>query len=188
MASAARDLRYNSRSAVYGDLAYDLDRELRERELRHAGEAPRTKEVAVPAAAPKVRSVSRVQVRERQRVSWVSVAGFAAVVVMAVMVLSCYVQLTRISSQVVSLKKQLDVLEVDNAALTVQYQQMYDLSTVKEVAEAAGMAKPRASQIYYVDLSSGDSAVVYQQSDPGVLSRLLTSLHHGFYAVVEYFN
>ena len=67
MASAARDLRYNSRSAVYGDLAYDLDRELRERELRHAGEAPRTRETAVPAAVPKVRSVSRVQVRERQR-------------------------------------------------------------------------------------------------------------------------
>ena len=41
--------------------------------------------------------------------------SFAAVVVMAVMVLSCYVQLTQISSQVVALKKQLDVLEVDNA-------------------------------------------------------------------------
>ena len=57
MASAARDLRYNSRSAVYGDLAYDLDRELRERELGHAGEMPRARETAVPAAQPKVRSV-----------------------------------------------------------------------------------------------------------------------------------
>ena len=50
------------------------------------------------------------------------------------------------------------------------------------------MSKPSSSQIYYIDLSDGDSAVVYQQAEPGVLSRLLTSLHHGFYTVVEYFN
>ena len=185
MASAARDLRYNRNSYVSGNLARELDREVREREFRHAGE-PRREE----AAAPKVRTrpVERPLVRQRQRVSWVSVTGFAAVVVMAVMVLFCYVQLTQISSQVVALKKQLDVLEVDNAALTVQYQQMYDLSTVKEVAEAAGMAKPRASQIYYVDLSSGDSAVVYQQEDAGVLSAAAARISEGFSALLEYFD
>ena len=185
MASAARDLRYNRNSYVSDNLARELDREVREREFRHAGE-PRREE----AAAPKVRTraAERPLVRERQRVSWVSVTGFAAVVVMAVMVLFCYVQLTQISSQVVALKKQLDVLEVDNAALTVQYQQMYDLSTVKEVAEAAGMAKPRASQIYYVDLSSGDSAVVCQQEDPGVLSTAAARISEGFSALLEYFD
>ena len=185
MASAARDLRYNRNSYVSDNLARELDWEVREREFRHAGE-PRREE----AAAPKVRTraAERPLVRERQRVSWVSVTGFVAVVVMAVMVLFCYVQLTQISSQVVALKKQLDVLEVDNAALTVQYQQMYDLSTVKEVAEAAGMAKPRASQIYYVDLSSGDSAVVCQQEDPGVLSAAAARISEGFGALLEYFD
>ncbi|MDY3281065.1 hypothetical protein [Dysosmobacter sp.] len=188
MASAARDLRYNRNSYVSDNLAReldrDLDREVREREFRHAGEARREE------AAPKVRTraAERPLVRERQRVSWVSVTGFAAVVVMAVMVLFCYVQLTQISSQVVALKKQLDVLEADNAALTVQYQQMYDLSTVKEVAEAAGMAKPRASQIYYVDLSSGDSAVVCRQEDPGVLSAAAARVSEGFSALLEYFD
>jgi hypothetical protein len=59
---------------------------------------------------------------------------------------------------------------------------------VKEVAEAAGMTKPSSSQVYYVDLSDGDSAVVYRQEEPGVLSRLLTSLNHGVYAVLEYFK
>jgi hypothetical protein len=39
-----------------------------------------------------------------------------------------------------------------------------------------------------VDLSDGDSAVVYRQEEPGVLSRLLTSLNHGVYAVLEYFK
>ena len=65
---------------------------------------------------------------------------------------------------------------------------MYHLRTVKEVAVLVGLSQPSSSQIYYIDLSDGDSAVVYQQAEPGVLSRLLTSLHHGFYTVVEYFN
>ena len=72
--------------------------------------------------------------------------------------------------------------------LTTQYEQMYDLETVKSAAEAAGMSKPSNSQIYYVDLSDGDSAVVYQKEEPDILSRLLTSLNHGIYTVVEYFD
>ena len=188
MASAARDLRYNSRNAVYGDLAYDLDRELRERELGHAGEMPRARETAVPAAQPKVRSVSRVQVREAQRVSALSVVGFAAAAVLALLVLMSYIQLTALSAETVELKQQLSTLEKENVTLTAQHERMFDLDTVKAAAEAAGMTKPSASQIYYVDLSGGDSAVVYQQEEPGVLSRVLTSLNHGIYAVVEYFD
>ena len=42
MASAARDLRY--RQSVDGSLARELDWAVRERELRHAGEAPRRRE------------------------------------------------------------------------------------------------------------------------------------------------
>lgn len=181
MASTARELQHQ-RGAVYGNLAYDLDREVRENELRHAGEARRE-----PAPKPQVRSVSKPVARQRQKVSLISVLGFAAVVVMAVMVLFSYVELTELSSDVVELKSQLTTLEADHVTLSAQYQRMYDLSTVKEVAEAAGMTKPRSSQIYYVDLSGGDSAVVYQQEEPSVLSRLLTSLNHGIYAVVEYF-
>jgi len=185
MASAAQELRYRRGGAVYGNLAYDLDRELREREFRHAGEVPH-RQKAVPA--PQVRRVSRVQVRERQKVSIVAVLGFLAVAAAAVLLLFSYVQLTEISGNVVALRSQLKALETQNVTLTAQYQQMYDLSTVKEAAEKAGMAKPSNSQIYYIDLSVGDSAVVYQKSDSGVMNRLLTSLNHGIYTVVEYFE
>ena len=143
MASAARDLRYNSRNAVYGDLAYDLDRELRERELGHAGELPRTREVTVPAAKPKVRSVSHVQVREAQRVSALSVVGFAAAAVLALLVLMSYIQLTALSAETVELKQQLSALEKENVTLTAQHERMFDLDAVKEAAAAAGMTKPR---------------------------------------------
>ena len=93
-----------------------------------------------------------------------------------------------ISDEVVSLQNQLEELQTENVTLTAQHEQMFDLATVKEVAEAAGMSKPSSSQIYYIDLSEGDSAVVYQQEESNLLSRLLTSLNHGIYAVVEYFE
>ena len=184
--AAARELRYNSRSAVYGDLAYDLDREVRERALRHAGEAPRP-HTAVEAG-PRVRSLSKAQVRQRQKVSVLSVLGVGAAIGLAVMVLMGYIQLTIISDEVVSLQNQLEELQTENVTLTAQHEQMFDRATVKEVAEAAGMSKPSSSQIYYIDLSEGDSAVVYQQEESNLLSRLLTSLNHGIYAVVEYFE
>ena len=88
----------------------------------------------------------------------------------------------------VELKSRLSALETENVTLTAQYERMYDLETVKAAAEAAGMGKPSNSQIYYIDLSDGDSAVVYQREEPDVLSRLLTSLNHGIYTVVEYFD
>lgn len=190
--AAARELRYHSRGAVYGDLAYDLDREVREHALRHAGEAPRRQtaetETATPKARPRVRSLSKAQVRQRQKVSILSVLGVGAAIGLAVLLMMGYIQLTAISDEVVSLQDQLAELETENVALTAQHEQMFDLATVKEVAEAAGMSKPSSSQIYYIDLSEGDSAVVYQQEETNLLSRLLTSLNHGIYAVVEYFE
>lgn len=186
MASTARELRYTGGRAVNGSLAYDLDYEVRERELRHAGEVPRRRETA--REEPKVRSVSKVQVRERQHVSAFTVLGFAAVIGMAVLVLMSYVQLTMLSADTVSLQNELAELETENVRLTAQYEQMFDMAAVKEAAAAAGMGKPSNSQIYYIDLSDGDSAEVYQKEDPSLLSRLLTSLNHGIYAVVEYFD
>ncbi|MDD3346623.1 hypothetical protein [Oscillibacter sp.] len=186
VASAAQELRYRSGRAVNGSLAYDLDLEVRERELRHAGEAPRRREAE--REQTKVRSVAKVQVRERQKVSPLAVLGFGAVVGLAVLVLMSYIQLMELSADTVNLKKQLSSLETEHVTLTTQYEQMFDLATVKEAAEASGMAKPSNSQIYYIDLSDGDNAVVYQKEEPSVLSRVLTSFNHGVYAVVEYFD
>ena len=117
-----------------------------------------------------------------------TVLGTMAVVGMAVLVLMGYIQLTVLSADTVALKNELATLETENLRLTTEYERMFDLATVKEAAEAAGMVKPSSSQICYIDLSEGDSAVVYQQEDPSVLTRVLTSLHHGVYAVVEYFD
>ena len=72
-------------------------------------------------------------------------------------------QLTVISSEVVKLQSELSDLQTQNVSLTTKYEQTFDLSTIKEAAEAAGMSKPSSSQIYYIDMSGSDNAVVYQR-------------------------
>ena len=163
MASAAREYRYAHREfSTNGSLARDLDWAVRERELEHAGEVPRHERTQ---AAPKVYHKEQVLVRERQAIPVLSVLGVTAVAVAAVLLLLSYVQLTTLAAE-----------------------QMFDMTTVKEVAAAAGMSKPTSSQITYLDLDSEDSAVVYRTETPSVFSRILSSLHHGVYAVVEYFD
>lgn len=182
MAAAARELYYRQRGAVVGDLAIDLERQARERDLRRPGESGRE------AALPKVRSVSHVQVRERQHVSPAAVVGVLVVAVLAVFLLMGYAQLTAMSSATVDLQADLKKLNTENVSLTAQYEKMYDLSTVKARAAAEGMTKPTSSQIYYVDLSGGDSVQIFEKRDTGLFRRLLSSLHNGFYAVVEYLD
>ena len=99
-----------------------------------------------------------------------------------------YIQLTVLSADTVALQNRLSALETENVRLTAEYEQMFDLASVQEAAAAAGMVKPGSSQISYIDLSDGDSAVVYQTESPSTLTRVLTSMHHGASAVVEYFN
>ena len=182
MASAARDMRYRGKQAVNGSLAYDLDYAVRERALRHAGEAPKTREKAKVYEAP------RVLLRARQVVSPLAVLSVAAIMGLALLVLMSYVQLTMLSAETVELRSRLTELETENVSLTAQYQRMFDMASVKEAAEAAGMTKPSSTQMSRLDLSAGDSAVAYRQKEPGLFSRILSSLHGGVYAVVEYFD
>ena len=184
MASTARQSRYSGSGTVYGNLAYDLDREVLRRELDHAGEARREK----TQTAPRVRSLTHVQLRPREQVSVLTVAGFLAAACLAVLLIVSYVKLTVIGSSVVELQSELSALESQNVLLTTQYQELYDLAAVKAAAEEAGMVKPSGSQVFYLDLSEGDSAVACQQAEPGVLDKLLDSLNHGIYAAVEYFS
>ncbi|MCI9460511.1 hypothetical protein [uncultured Oscillibacter sp.] len=182
MAAAARDTRYRGKQAVNGSLAYDLDYAARERDLRRAGRAPKAREKARVYEAP------RVLLRARQYVSPLAVLSVSAIMGLALLLLMNYVQLTRLSAETVKLQSQLAELETENTDLTARYQQMFDMASVKEAAEAAGMSKPSSTQMSRLDLSEGDSAVAYQQKEPGLFSRILSSLHGGVYAVVEYFD
>ena len=86
------------------------------------------------------------------------------------------------------MQKQLSTLQDEHVTLLTQYERTFDLTSIKEAAAAAGMYKPSASQINYIDLSAPDSVEVYDSADVNVLSRVFTSLGRGVGSVVEYFS
>lgn len=184
------ELKNEYRPRVVGDLAFDPAYEERrrayeqERERREGRE--REEFIRPPKPAPQ-RSAAPAR-RAREHVSVGALIGFVSLAVMFAVLLSCHAQLTALSANVVSMQKELSALEEEHVELLSRYEKTFDLSAIKEAAAAAGMNKPSASQIYYIDLSEPDSVVVYRQSDGNVLSRVLTSLGQGVCAVVEYFK
>ena len=98
-----------------------------------------------------------------------------------------YVQLTAVSNNVSTIKKELATLEDEHVALLTEYEKTFDLATIKAAAEEAGMSKPSAGQIQYIDLSGADSAVVYGD-EPGVVEKAASSLKEGALSLWEYFS
>ena len=177
---------------VSGNLAYDydyLERERRrrlEREQREYAER-RARE---PVVRPERRSKPAAQPkhRARQRVSPLAVAGTVVMAVMLVALLMSYAELTAVSHEVVTMQRALSTLEEEHVSLLSRYERTFDLTSIKEAAEAAGMAKPSASQICYVDLSAPDSVVLHARADGTVLGRVFAAVGRDIVSVVEYFK
>lgn len=192
--------RYVSGSAAY-DYDY-LERERRrraeqerrerqrraERERREYAERRARAAAAEQRSAPRRKTAAAPRARERQRVSFLALLGFAAAAALLVMLLMDYARLTMISTKVVSMQNELAALQDEHVALVTQYEKTFDLTAVKEAAEAAGMAKPSASQICYVDLSGPDSVVIYTREETNFLGRVFASLGQNMVSVVEYFK
>ena len=180
-----QNMRYHG-GRVVGNLAYDPAYEERQRRLRREQEHEREEFIRPPQrrAQPKAAPVRR----QREKVSLGALCGFAALAAMVALMIMCRAQLTAISADVVSVQKEIAALEDEHVALLTRYEKTFDLTTIKEAAAAAGMSKPSASQVYYIDLSESDSVVVYQQESTNVLSKVFASLGNGVCAVVEYFK
>ena len=189
MASAsAKKVNYRT----YGSLAYDVNVRAEEYALTGSAAEFERRVHAEPVARPAPKAVPHTRThaaaRPAIRVSALAVAGTVVIGLMLVMILMSYVQLTAISSSVVSMKSELAALEQENISLTSAYERVFDKSSVKEAAEAAGMTKPSPSQIYYIDLSSPDTVVLHQEQSAGVWSSVADTLSRSFLSVVEYFN
>lgn len=191
----ARDPRRQTNSYgryVSGNLAYDYDYLERERR-RHAEHERqeyaerRARETAV-RVKPRSRPVAAPKHRARQRVSMLAVFGAAVTVVMVVVLLMSYAKLTAVSHNVVIMQRSLSALEEEYVSLLSRYERTFDLAAIKEAAEAAGMAKPSASQVCYVDLSAPDSVVLYTRTDETALGRVFAAVGQDVAALVEYFK
>lgn len=177
---------------VSGNLAYDynyLERERRRRaehEQREYAER-RARETAV-RTTPRSKPLAPPKHRERQHISPFAVLGAVVTAVMLVTLLMSYARLTAVSHEVVAMQRTLSTLEEEHVSLLSRYERTFDLAAIKEAAEAAGMAKPSASQICYVDLSVPDSVVLYDRADETVLGRVFTAVGQDVISVVEYFK
>lgn len=164
-----------------GSLAYDLDALARERALDDAGRMePQRRE---PVAAPRRQSVARHAAKLSPLV-----LACAAVLTGLVVLLMGYVRLTEVSADISQIKTEMGQLEERHVALLTQYEKTFDLATVKRVAEEAGMTKPTAGQVEYLELPAADSTVVYRSDAGTALENIAESISRALGSVVEYFR
>lgn len=179
------DQRRRPGTTTYGNLAYDLDNLVRQRNLEEAG---KLREQERQVQQPKPQPRRRAEAQPRTKAPPLLVGGIVVLAAMVMLLIMGYVQLTTISGNVAELKSELAALDDQHVSLLTKYEQTFDLATVKEAAEAAGMSKPTGAQIEYVDLSGADTAVVYQAGAGGLLSGVAERVEQGFAALVEYFR
>ena len=181
-------------NAVVGNLAYDYDYLERQAERERMYEQERRAQREERRPEPQPRQEQRtaekpvVRHRERQSVSAPLALGFIALASIAIMLLMSYAQLTAISAEVVDMQSRLTTLRAENVELLAEYERTFDLTAVKEAAQAAGMYKPSSSQVFYIDLSAPDAVEIYRQESSNVLSRVFTSFGQSVGNIMEYFR
>jgi hypothetical protein len=177
------DERRRNMKIVYGNLAYDLDTLVRERQLEEAGAMPERK------AQPKEQTQPRrqPQAQAKARPSALLMGGIAVVCALVMVLLYSYVQLTTVSNHVSTIKSELATLEEEHVSLLTEYEKTFDLATVKAAAEEAGMSKPTSGQIQYIDLGGSDTAVVYS-GEPGLMDKAVAAVKEGALSLWEYFR
>lgn len=172
---------------VYGNLAYDLDALVRERALEEAGRMePERERRREPEVVQRPRQQAAAQ--PKAQVSPLLLGSIAVLAAMVIVLLMGHVRLTELSTSVAEIKSDLDTLNTEHVALLTKYEQTFEMASVKEAAEAAGMGKPSAGQIEYVELGGPDQAVVYAAGNDGVLQQVFASMESGVLSVLEYFS
>ena len=151
------------RGAVYGSLAYDYDNpELYPDEYSSAPERtapPQTRERAQTATR------AQVQARSRQAVYPLAMLGILVAAILSVIAIMAQIQLFDISSKTVGLETQLKELQTEQTKLRIAYEGAFNLTEIEQYATSRlGMQKPSADQIYYIDTSSPDRAVIIAQN------------------------
>ena len=193
-ASNRRDVRtYNTPGVVNGNLARELTSHELEQQLERSSQLDfdkRYREVQESRAEQlsRRRQENRATVRQAQSVPLLAMVGSVVVAVLAVLVVNSHVKLNEISGSIVDMKQEIKRLEAEQITLQTQYEQAFDLATVKEAAEAAGMRQPGEGQIYYINLPGEDQAVACGQSEEAEDQGFLAELSRYFYAVLEYFS
>lgn len=170
--------------------SYDPYRNLNYQYDGSAVRVPQEEEVLRPRpqVRPRRRELARpkVAVRQAGQVSLFAVTGFAAVAVMAVLILMSFVQLTTLSNEVVGLNSQMTRLQSEEATLRARYELAYDLGAIEKAVTSDGsMSRPQAGQMVYVDLTEPDHVVLYDHQETS--GSFLESLEGIVGSILAYF-
>ena len=171
-------------TSTYGSLAYDLDAIVRERQLEEAGTLPERHHAPQPQPKPRAHAHSKAKTHP----SSLLLGGIAVLCSLVLVLMLGYVQLTKVANHVGSIKNEISALTDEHVELLTQYEKTFDLATIKEVAEKAGMSKPGAGQIEYIDLSGADNVVIYRAEASGVLQDIRSTAAAAADRVLEYFR
>lgn len=182
MAAAAAKRKYGQ-GAVYGSLAYDFNNPELYREEDTAAQPqvrPRTQ------TQTRVHTRARTAVRTRQSIAPLSLVGMLAAAFLLVVAILAQAKIVGISSKSVALQNELAQMEEQQAKLRIAYESAFNMAEIEDYAiHSLGMQKPRADQIFYIDTSSPDKAVVIAGSESvGFVDRVSDYLS----GVVEYFR
>jgi len=149
--------------AVYGSLAYDYGNPELYPETEYSSPLEQT---APPQTQEKTSAVPRagVHARSKQSVYPLAMLGILAAAVLFVIAIMAQIQLFDISSKTVELNSQLKELKTEQTRLRISYEGAFNLTEIEQYATSRlGMQKPSADQIYYIDTSSPDRAVIINQ-------------------------
>lgn len=184
---------YRTPGVVSDNLARDLTRRELEEKLERSGQLDfdqqyRRRQESNADKLSRQRQAAKATVRQAQKIPVAAVVGSVMLATLAVMVVNCQVRINEISNNIVSMKREISALEMEQISLQTQYEQAFDLATVKEAAEAAGMHQPGEGQIIYINLPGEDQAVTCIEEEDGLFSRIFATLGERAYAVLEYFR
>lgn len=180
MAKAAVKRTYPG-SAVNGSLAYDLNRPAAEEYLYSAP-------VDIPAAPRTVGEVVPETVAvPKQAISPLAVLGFALAAVLLVLSLMARAQLSTASETVSALESQVAALQEEQDKLLIGYESAFNLTEIEDYAiNELGMQKPRSDQLYYVNSTAQDKAVILAEDAEHV--GLADRFGDFISSLVEYFS
>lgn len=151
-------------NAVYGSLAYDFNNPELYPEIEYGMPLEKT---APPVNNEKTAGRVRtgIHARTKQSLAPTSVLGMLVAAALFVVCIMSQVKVMDISAKSVELQSQLTELEIQQAKLKIAYESAFNLAEIEEYAiNELGMQKPTANQIYYIDTSAPDRAVIVQQS------------------------
>lgn len=169
----------NARRVRYADgsLAYDFNNPALYPDYDQEFTAPAPERRTVPKAKPKTRAVPR----GKQSIAPFSIVGFACAAVLLVFALMAQIQLTTVSEDTVVLQSRLEELQLEEAKLKIAYESAFNLTEIEDYAvNVLGMQKPRSDQIFHIDGSAPDKAVIHTgESEEGGFTERVAGLLAG---------